>query len=202
LYYNWHRYYDTGAGRYIETDPIGLDGGINTYAYVGGNPVRWVDSYALYCMSPRTIAAVSGAIGGAVAGGVSAIQYGPGAAIAAAAVGAYIGGLGAYASPDPNSATAYGVAAGVAVGTGVAGATGGLASVGALGGAAVGGVAGQMVTSSLLGSGLDPNLAGIAGSISGGAVGGAVSNFLKYAAFKNALIGAAAGYLSGLATTI
>jgi hypothetical protein len=33
-------------------------------------------------------------------------------------------------------------------------------------------------------------------------VGGAVSNFLKYAAFKNALIGAAAGYLSGLATTM
>jgi hypothetical protein len=54
----------------------------------------------------------------------------------------------------------------------------------------------------LLGSGLDPNLAGLAGGISGGAVGGAVSNFLKYAAFKNALIGAAAGYLSSLATTM
>ena len=43
LYYNWHRYYDPELGRYVTADPIGLDGGINFYAYVGGEPVNGVD---------------------------------------------------------------------------------------------------------------------------------------------------------------
>ncbi len=43
LHYNHHRYYDPTIGRYITSDPIGLDGGINVFSYVGGNSINEID---------------------------------------------------------------------------------------------------------------------------------------------------------------
>lgn len=47
LYYNGQRYYDPKLGRYTTPDPIGLAGGVNTYAYVEGDPVNKADPSGL-----------------------------------------------------------------------------------------------------------------------------------------------------------
>jgi RHS repeat-associated protein len=47
LFQNWHRDYDPTLGRYTEADPLGLGGGSNVFAYVGGDPVNMVDPMGL-----------------------------------------------------------------------------------------------------------------------------------------------------------
>ena len=44
---NGFRDYESATGRYVESDPIGLKGGINTYGYVGSNPINRFDYFGL-----------------------------------------------------------------------------------------------------------------------------------------------------------
>ncbi len=47
LSHNWYRTYNPETGRYVQSDPIGLMGGLNTFGYVAGNPVALMDPLGL-----------------------------------------------------------------------------------------------------------------------------------------------------------
>ncbi|QWP76538.1 RHS repeat protein [Lysobacter sp. K5869] len=50
--YNYLRSYDPSVGRYLESDPIGLNGGINTYSYAYGDPLGGIDPRGTQVMPP------------------------------------------------------------------------------------------------------------------------------------------------------
>jgi RHS repeat-associated protein len=74
---NYFRDYDPQTGRYVQSDPIGLAGGLNTYHHADNNPLRYVDP------TGQAAAAVTFGGGGAATGGLGAL--GPGLAVAGAA---------------------------------------------------------------------------------------------------------------------
>lgn len=61
FFYNGHRYYDPSLGAYIQSDPVGLRGGLNAYAYVGSNPLTFVDPLGL---ARKNVALGAGYTGG------------------------------------------------------------------------------------------------------------------------------------------
>ena len=71
-FWNWMRTYSSITGRFPQSDPIGLGGGLNTYLYANGDPLRFVD--------PRGEAGAAGVviIGGAVLIGGAILMSPPG----------------------------------------------------------------------------------------------------------------------------
>ena len=50
LYLLGQRWYDSSAGRFISRDPIGEEGGVNLYVYVGNNPLNYTDPIGNFCI--------------------------------------------------------------------------------------------------------------------------------------------------------
>ncbi len=49
LYYNVFRHYRSAWARYVSSDPIGIAGGMNMFAYVNDRPLQWRDPFGLFC---------------------------------------------------------------------------------------------------------------------------------------------------------
>lgn len=86
LFYNYFRDYDPSVGRYVESDPIGLGGGVNTYGYVEGQPIGQIDPSGLL----GSVIGRGVVVGGQVAVGICA-RYPKACINAARAAGAAIG---------------------------------------------------------------------------------------------------------------
>ena len=64
LYYYRARYYSTGIGRFLHTDPVGYSAGLNFYTYCDNNPTNRTDPLGLLCKgSGRTELGLSAAFG-------------------------------------------------------------------------------------------------------------------------------------------
>jgi RHS repeat-associated protein len=149
LYFYRARYYNPGLQRFISEDPIGLLGGLNPYAYVDDDPIRYIDPQGKDPVIGVTVGAIAGGIYGGIGAALQGGGFGDiaGGVIAGALVG---GGIGAL---DPS----------LGVGT--------LAIIGGLGGG-VGDILGQLIAGA--GGPCKPiNWGSTIGAVLGGAVSGA-----------------------------
>jgi RHS repeat-associated protein len=149
LDFTLHRAYDPPHARWLNRDPIGEAGGMNLYAYVGGNPTSVRD--------PSGEDPLIGTTVGLIAGGIA-------------------GGLGAIAQHGSNTDILYGILSGAAIGaiTGALDPSLGIATLAIVGGTAAG--IGDLVGQRVAGGGTNCKpikWGSTVGAVAGGAIGGA-----------------------------
>jgi RHS repeat-associated protein len=67
LHYNYFRDYDPNTGKYIQSDPIGLAGGLNTYLYANANPNKYIDPTGNVALADDIIVGGTILVGGCIA---------------------------------------------------------------------------------------------------------------------------------------
>jgi len=112
LYHNGFRDYAPGFGRFFQSDPIGLAGRLNAYAYVNDQPLDLVDPDGTQFVPGAIYGVISGGIAGAITGYANGGVEG---AVAGTVIGGTIGGFVGYVFA-PESTLAATVATGFVVG--------------------------------------------------------------------------------------
>jgi RHS repeat-associated protein len=101
LYHYKARFYSPTLGRFLQTDPIGFDGGINLYAYVGNNPLNAIDPNGEGVELAASLPGIIGAVIGGESGFIGAF-HDPNATVGnlirGTVVGAAVGAATAYVS--------------------------------------------------------------------------------------------------------
>ena len=81
--YNYFRDYDSATGKYVESDPVGLNAGVNTYVYGRANPLTYIDEDGLNAVAlpfpgPAAVASASSAVTAVAVAGAGVAGYGIG----------------------------------------------------------------------------------------------------------------------------
>jgi RHS repeat-associated protein len=106
LYFTGARYYSPTLGRFLQTDPIGLRGGANRYAYVGNDPINLLDPSG---ECPWCIGAALGTVVGLAGQGISDLASGQLSSwqtYAGAGAGGAVGGAVLFTTANPWAAGA------------------------------------------------------------------------------------------------